>query len=173
MKSGILSHIVAVLMLPFTGLVIIPALMLYLTNDMDGVWAWEYPATAPGITAGAFLTVIGLYLLISTIRLFAVVGKGTLAPWEPPQELVVTGIYRRVRNPKISGVLIVLLGEAVLFSSVAVSIWFALFFVGNIIYFRFCEEPDLVERFGDEYIEYRRNVPGWVPMVKPWTKTDR
>ncbi len=73
----------------------------------------------------------------------------------------------------IGGVLVILLGEAVLFGSGAVLVWCVLFFIGNNIYFRFFEEPELVKRFGDEYIEYRQNVPGWLPRLKPWTKTDR
>ena len=172
MKLSIVSHIKAVLLLPFVGLVVIPAAILCLTSNIDGVWGWEYTTTALGIVAGSVLIVLGLYLLISTIRLFAVLGRGTLAPWEPPKKLVVAGVYRHLRNPMIGGVLAVLLGEAVLFGSGAVLVWCVLFFLGNNIYFRLFEEPDLVKRFGDEYIEYRRNVPSWLPRLKPWTKAN-
>ena len=62
--------------------------------------------------------------MVATIRLFVTVGKGTLAPWEPPQRLVVQGVYRHVRNPMISGVLCVLLGESVLTASLPLFRWF-------------------------------------------------
>ncbi len=172
MKSSILSHIKAVFLLPFTGVVVIPAVILYLTSDVSGVWDWEYPTIVPRIVGGSILIVLGLYLLTWTIRLFAAFGRGTLTPWEPPKKLVVLGIYRHLRNPMIGGVLVILLGEAVLFGSGAVLVLCVLFFIGNNIYFRFFEEPALVKRFGDEYIEYRQNVPGWLPRLKPWTKTD-
>jgi protein-S-isoprenylcysteine O-methyltransferase Ste14 len=63
---------------------------------------------------GGVLIFLGLGLMIATIRLFMRVGKGTLAPWNPTQRLVVQGVYRHVRNPMISGVFFTLLGEAVL-----------------------------------------------------------
>ncbi len=62
--------------------------------------------------------------MVATIRLFVTVGKGTLAPWEPTQRLVVQGIYRHVRNPMISGVILVLLGESVLTASLPLFWWF-------------------------------------------------
>jgi protein-S-isoprenylcysteine O-methyltransferase Ste14 len=70
----------------------------------------------------------------------------------------------------ISGVLVALFGEAVLFGSIAVFVWCATFFIANSVYFRFLEEPGLVRRFGNDYIEYRRNVPTWLPRLKPWSK---
>ena len=172
MKSRIFSNIKAILILPFTGVVIIPAVVLLLTVNWNSVWGWEYPFNTVQIVFGSLFIIIGLYLLFTTVRLFITVGKGTLAPWEPPQKLVVEGIYRYVRNPMISGVLVVLLGEAILFGSIAVFIWCVLFFVENSLYFKLVEEPGLVKRFGRDYIEYRRNVPGWLPRFTPWDKNE-
>jgi protein-S-isoprenylcysteine O-methyltransferase Ste14 len=106
--------------------------------------------------------------MVATIRLFLMVGKGTLAPWKPTQRLVVHGIYRHVRNPMISGVFFVLLGEALLAASLPLFCWFLCFVIGNAIYISLAEEPGLVKRFGDEYEVYRRNVPRWIPRVKGW-----
>ncbi len=111
---------------------------------------------------------LGLSLMAATIRLFAQVGQGTLAPWEPPQRLVVRGVYRHVRNPMISGVLFVLLGESVLTASVPLLQWFLIFAVINAIYIPLLEEPMLVNRFGEDYLTYKRNVPRWIPRWKPW-----
>jgi protein-S-isoprenylcysteine O-methyltransferase Ste14 len=116
----------------------------------------------------AICTCLGLALMIATIRLFATVGKGTLAPWEPPQRLVVRGVYRHVRNPMISGVLSVLLGESVLMASMPLFRWFLIVVVINTIYIPLLEEPGLVRRFGEDYQVYKRNVPRWVPRLTPW-----
>ena len=117
---------------------------------------------------GGVFIVVGLVLVVATIRLFATVGKGTLAPWNPTQKLVVQGVYRHVRNPMISGVLSVLLGEAICFASLPLACWFLLFLVINAIYIPLAEEPGLVKRFGEDYEEYRRNVPRWIPLLKAW-----
>ena len=98
-----------------------------------------------------------------TVALFAGVGQGTLAPWDPTTRLVVRGPYRHVRNPMISGVLAVLLGEAALFGSLAVLAWWAFVFALNAVYFVLVEEPGLRERFGAEYEAYAARVPRWLP----------
>jgi protein-S-isoprenylcysteine O-methyltransferase Ste14 len=110
----------------------------------------------------------GLALLVSTIRMFAAIGKGTLAPWDPTQKLVVQGVYAHTRNPMISGVLFILVGYTILSGSWAIGTWALMFFAINTIYFKLFEEPGLVRRFGQEYLTYRANVPMWVPRLKPW-----
>ena len=106
--------------------------------------------------------------MIWTATLFARIGKGTLAPWDPTARLVVAGPYRHVRNPMISGVLAVLLGEAALFGSLPLLVWFGAVFALNAIYFPLVEEPGLRERFGEDYERYRANVPRWLPRFRPW-----
>ena len=90
----------------------------------------------------------GLCMIAWTVALFAGVGRGTLAPWDPPERLVVRGPYRYVRNPMITGVVSVLLGEAALFGSPAVLAWAGFVFALNAVYFPLIEEPDLRSRFG-------------------------
>ena len=68
----------------------------------------------------------------------------------------------------ISGVLFNLLGEALLFGSPAIGLWFALFFLGNAIYIPLSEEPGLERRFGDAYRSYKAAVPRWIPRLTPW-----
>ncbi|HEX5374775.1 MAG TPA: isoprenylcysteine carboxylmethyltransferase family protein, partial [Solirubrobacterales bacterium] len=79
------------------------------------------------------------------------------------------GPYRHVRNPMISAVLAVLAGEAALFGSLPLLIWFAAFFAANSIFFRRYEEPGLERRFGEDYRAYTHNVPRWLPRRAPWT----
>jgi protein-S-isoprenylcysteine O-methyltransferase Ste14 len=172
MRHDTPSHIRS-LVLPFTVLIVVPALLLACTKGFRPDWGLGLPYDALTVCIGSAIIVAGLYLLISTIRLFRNIGKGTLAPWAPPVKLVVTGPYRYVRNPMISGVLIVLVGEAILFGSVALSICFVLFFIINHIYFIRSEEPGLVKRFGDDYIRYMKNVPRWIPRLRPWKNNVR
>ena len=98
------KHFRAILLLPVTGSVVIPGVILWLTGpDTLGLWQ-SWPATRVGLPIlGGVLACLGLVLMVATIRLFMTVGKGTLAPWNPPQRLVVRGVYRHVRNPMISG----------------------------------------------------------------------
>ena len=107
-------------------------------------------------------------LLVATISLFTRQGRGTLAPWDPTSSLVVRGPYAYTRNPMISVVAFLALGESVLSGSVAVLVWFAIIVVVNTTYFKLSEEPGLVERFGTEYEEYRRHVPMWFPRFTRW-----
>ena len=111
---------------------------------------------------------MGLLLFISTIQLFIKEGEGTLAPWAPTQKLVIKGPYRFVRNPMISGVLFILLGEAFVFHATYVFYWFVTFFILNHMWFILGEEPGLIKRFGDEYMAYKKAVPRWFPRFTPW-----
>jgi protein-S-isoprenylcysteine O-methyltransferase Ste14 len=120
------------------------------------------------VLLGAVLVVLGVVLVAWTVALFARIGHGTLAPWDPTARLVVSGPYRHVRNPMISGVLSIVLGEAALFASTALLVWFAAVFAVNAVYFPLVEEPGLRKRFGAEYDAYRANVPRWLPRLRPW-----
>jgi protein-S-isoprenylcysteine O-methyltransferase Ste14 len=125
------------------------------------------------VLLGAALIVCGLALWAWTVRLFARIGRGTLAPWDPTRRLVVEGPYAYVRNPMITAVLAMLLGEAVLLGSPAVVTWFAVFLAINAVYFPLVEEPGLERRFGEEYREYKRHVPRWIPRRTRWRPRSR
>ena len=120
-----------------------------------------------GLLGGA-LVAAGVALVAWTATLFARIGRGTIAPWDPTRRLVVLGPYRHVRNPMISGVLAILLGEAAIFGSLPLLLWFAGVFAVNAVYLPLVEEPGLRRRFGPEYDEYRANVPRWLPRLRPW-----
>lgn len=152
----------AVMALPFNAAVSIPFVMLYLTGDL------AFPKNAVFLGVGAAIFFVGLFLAAWTMRLFANVGKGTLAPWAPTKKLVVIGPYAYVRNPMLSGVIMMIMGESAIFSSPGVFIWGALFFIINTFYFRFSEEIGLEKRFGDEYLRYKKNVPRWIPRLSKW-----
>jgi len=151
-------------MLPFVVAVLIP------------IWLnLRYEPAVIGLLTGVLLRVIGLiplglgiFLFAHSLRRFATEGEGTLAPWDPPRKLVVRGPYRFVRNPMISGVILVLIGEAMVYQSPALAIWAVTFFAINAIVIPLVEEPQLRDRFGDAYIEYSNHVPRLIPRKTPW-----
>jgi protein-S-isoprenylcysteine O-methyltransferase Ste14 len=160
----------AIGLLPGLGVIGIPVLVLALT-DLEIGWGLDGVLQVMPVLAGATMIGAGLTLMYRTISLFAREGEGTLAPWDPTRKLVVRGPYRYVRNPMIVGVLAVVLGEAALFGSPALAAWAALFFAINAVWFPVVEEPGLVRRFGDDYEDYRRHVPRWLPRRTPWAPT--
>jgi protein-S-isoprenylcysteine O-methyltransferase Ste14 len=162
-------HARAIALLPGTAAVAVPAVILLVGEGPNVGAGLGGLGAALLVLIGVALIAVGFALWVWTVRLFMRIGKGTLAPWDPTRQLVVHGPYRRVRNPMITAVLAVLLGEAALFGSPALLIWAALFLGINWIYFVLQEEPRLERRFGDEYRAYRRNVPRWIPRRTPWT----
>jgi len=105
--------------------------------------------------------------------MFILIGNGTIMPWDPTRKLVTGSLYAYMRNPMILSVLIILAGEAVAFASVWIALLALLFFAINTVYFIFSEEPGLERRFGEEYREYKRNVPMWLPRLRPWKPRER
>lgn len=162
----------AIAALPAVVTVVAPALLLVRDGAAAPGGGLAPPWSALLPLAGLALIGLGLWLVARTIALFHALGRGTLAPWNPPRRLVVAGVYRRVRNPMISGVLAILLGESLLFASPALGLWFLVFALVNSIYIPLAEEPSLERRFGEPYARYRRNVPRWIPRSRPWTGED-
>ena len=154
------------LILPVTITFIIPALVILGFNNH--LLAFDSALSGALLILGTFLIVLGLGFVIYTNQAFFRIGKGTLAPWDPPKKLVVAGAYKYVRNPMISGVLMIVLGETFIFASIELFALFIMFFIVNHIYFVYSEEPGLIKRFGDDYILYKKNVPRWIPRLKPW-----
>jgi protein-S-isoprenylcysteine O-methyltransferase Ste14 len=164
--SPTLRHLRAVLALPFVVTVLVPGWLAY-RDRTPLVLATAAPALLLQCL-GALLLGTGLVWFAGSLRRFASDGHGTLAPWDPPRELVVTGLYRRVRNPMITGVALVLLGEAALLRSPAQLTWAVAFIGLNAVLIPLYEEPRLQRRFGEPYREYCRHVPRMFPRWRPW-----
>lgn len=164
-----LIHLQAILLLPFVAIVVVPVGIL--VNAGVTQFTWQAGSTLDLLTSlvGILLILVGFVLLINTISLFISFGEGTLAPWAPTKKLVVQGIYRNMRHPMISGVFLLLLGLAGVLRVPGLLAWAILFIIVNVIYIRFVEEAGLEKRFGKDYLAYEKNVPGWIPRLKPWT----
>ena len=118
--------------------------------------------------------VLGLILMVAGAALyfvtafwgFALRGRGTPAPIDPPKELVVEGPYRVVRNPMYWAVASVVVGEALVFHSVTLAELAVALFAGAMLFVLFYEEPTLRRKFGAEYDAYCRRVPRWFPRFR-------
>lgn len=118
--------------------------------------------------AGIVFVAAGLAVLIDSFARFALQGLGTPAPVFPTRYLVVSGLFRYVRNPMYLAVLSLIFGQGLFFGSVRVleygiAVW-AAFYVFVTIY----EEPVLRRKYGEEYEEFCAQVPGWIPRWRPW-----
>jgi protein-S-isoprenylcysteine O-methyltransferase Ste14 len=114
------------------------------------------------VGAGLIPLSAGIVLLLWCVREFYVAGRGTLAPWTPPRNLVVTGVYRFSRNPMYVAVLCVLVGWAVVFHSWALAIYALAVGVGFHLRVVFGEEAWLARTFGEEWVRYKAQVPRWL-----------
>ena len=151
----------AVILFPLNVMGVIPTLILWFSGKLE-----SYQLMTLSIVSGGLLILVGLSIIWITVSLFTDYGKGTPAPYSPPKILVAIGIYRYVRNPMMIGVWSVLIGEASLFMSIGILIWFLIFFITSIFFVTLWEEEDLENRFGESYCEYKRNVPRWVPRIR-------
>ena len=117
---------------------------------------------------GILLIVAGLPGLVDSFARFAVQGLGTPAPIAPPQNLVVTGLYRYVRNPMYVAVVAVILGQGILFGDRRLLIYGGFMWLAFHAFVLAYEEPVLAESFGAQYEDFRANVPRWLPRLTPW-----
>ena len=118
-----------------------------------------------GAAVGGWLLVAGGAALYLTCAFwgFALRGRGTPAPIDPPKKLVVEGPYRIVRNPMYWSVVSVMLGEALAFRSLTLAEIGCAVFAGAILFVMVYEEPILRTKFGAEYEAYCQRVPRWLP----------
>jgi len=112
---------------------------------------------------GLAVLALGAVLVVSCILTFALIGKGTPAPFDPPRQLVVRGPYKWVRNPMYLGAGLVLLGAAVYYRSLALALYDAVFLLLTHLFVTFYEEPHLRRVFGQRYEDYRQTVHRWIP----------
>jgi protein-S-isoprenylcysteine O-methyltransferase Ste14 len=116
---------------------------------------------------GAVMIAAALPVLLDSFARFAIQGLGTPAPVAPPQHLVITGLYRYVRNPMYVAVSLLVFGQGLLFGSVPLLEYWLVVVAGFTAFVAFYEEPTLRRKFGEEYDDYCARVPRWIPRLKP------
>ena len=117
----------------------------------------------PVVAVGVVLVATGAGVLLHAFARFVVEGIGTPAPVAPPEQLVVGGLYRYVRNPMYLAVTATIAGQALILGRPALLLYAAAFVAAVASFVRFYEEPTLARRFGARYDAYRRAVPAWWP----------
>src|SRR5215468_9546470 len=154
----LLRSIFFTFLLPGTVTVLIPIWILS-ARDVDSAHNWIRFSGLP-------LLFIGAAGLLWCIWQFFSEGRGTLAPVDPPKDLVVRGLYKYVRNPMYVSVAAILIGEAILFLSSAILIETAIFGLAVYLFVVFYEEPTLRRQFGEPYERYARKVGRWIPRIR-------
>ena len=119
---------------------------------------------------GIVVAVAGWALALWCILTFALIGRGTPAPFDPPRKLVVQGPYRYVRNPIYLGAALTLCGAAFFYRSLALLAYMGVFLIATHIFVVWYEEPTLRRLFGAHYEAYRTRVGRWLVRV-PGPKT--
>jgi protein-S-isoprenylcysteine O-methyltransferase Ste14 len=112
---------------------------------------------------GGLVLAAGAALVLETTARFAFQGRGTPAPWAPPERFVERGSYRFVRSPMYLGVLLLVVGQGLLLGREILFAWAVAAWLIFTSFLVFYEEPGLRRRFGAEYDDYRRRVRRWVP----------
>ena len=132
--------------------------------ETAGAARWRWLAAIP--------SVLGFAVALRCVWDFGWTGRGTPAPFIPPQRLVVVGFYRYVRNPMYAGFAAGWIGLWIVFgvANPAVIAAVAAAALGVHLFVLFYEEPALRKKFGAEYEEYCRHVRRWWPRLRPWDK---
>jgi len=150
MNGLIVRAVLAFLILPGTVAFLVPWLLL--GGGQDGQFVDAF---------GLIPFALGIVLLLWCVREFYAAGKGTLAPWSPPQHLVVTGLYRFSRNPMYVAVALVLCGWALGFRSRAIAVYALVVIVSFHLRVVLGEEPWLARTHGEGWLRYKAQVPRW------------
>lgn len=131
---------------------------------------WRMASPLPFWTAlrlvGVVLLVVGVVVLVSAFVQFVVEGIGTPAPVAPTQRLVVSGLYRYVRNPIYLALLSVIVGQALVLGQPRLFAYAAAVALACVVFVAAYEEPTLRQRYGADYDAYRRAVPAWWPRLR-------
>lgn len=135
-------------------------------------WITRWGGSAPGVEArdvvGAVLVVVGALVVAVCFVQFTVQGRGTPMPAAPTETLVVSGIYRFVRNPMYVGVGAAIAGQALAFQSWGCLVWLGVVALAFAAFVYGYEQPTLSRDYGAAYDRYREAVPGWWPRLTPY-----
>jgi|TARA_B100000745_G_scaffold21387_3_gene14621 protein-S-isoprenylcysteine O-methyltransferase Ste14 len=151
----------AFLIFPINVMGVIPTFLVWCSRPGGVLEGFPYSFSNVRSLVAMLLIAVGAGLCWKTVSLFIEYGEGTPAPFDPPRKLVIRGPYIYMRNPMMVAVCLVLSGEALLFASVPLGLWFLFFFGLCLILIPLWEEPDLEKRFGESYREYKQKVPRW------------
>lgn len=154
----------AFFLVPTTVSGVVPWLITRWSSPYD----WFDPGLLPVRAAGLALLLLAAPTLVGAFARFVLEGFGTPMPAAPTERLVLSGPYRRVRNPMYVAVLAVIAGQALLLVRPVLLVYLAGIWGLFAIQVHAREEPRLCRTYGEEYDTYRAAVPAWLPRVRPW-----
>ena len=133
-------------------------------------WRFESPTGhwLPMRWIGGLVLVASAAFLLHAFARFVLDGRGTPAPVAPTERLVVSGVYRHVRNPMYLAVTGAIVGQALLFGQLWLLAYAAAFLAVTASFVRLYEELTLADQFPHDYPAYKAAVPGWWPRLRPW-----
>jgi protein-S-isoprenylcysteine O-methyltransferase Ste14 len=123
----------------------------------------------PVLGMAAQLLVVPLLLGVAAVREFAVRGRGTALPYDPPRQLVTSGPYAYVRNPmQLSMALVYLLLSAVTRDPrLLVAVVILVAYSAGLASWH--EHEQLRRLHGSDWDRYRSEVSAWLPRRRPWS----
>jgi len=156
-------------------LVIAPGVVAGAVPRWISRWRFQPPLLGfPGVRLiGGILIAAGVLVLLDSFARFALKGIGTPAPVFPTKHLVVSGLYRYVRNPMYLAVVSAILGQALLFGDPRLLTYAALVWLAFFGFVLAVEEPMLRRSFGAEYTDYCAHVHRWLPRRSAWRSAER
>lgn len=146
-----------------TVFILLPAAAIHLNR----AWDWPRCQLPGGSAVGAGLIVAGIAVILQCAGLFSRLGRGTPVPIQPPERLVIRGLYRYCRNPMYLAQLAILLGLFVYRGELSLLAYVVLYAAVVQAWVVGREEPELRRRFGEEYFRYAKRVPRWIPRRPP------
>jgi protein-S-isoprenylcysteine O-methyltransferase Ste14 len=152
------ATIAGMILVPVIPEILIPWLIISATTPKP----FKHFGIPQGI--GLLFVLAGIYLMVWVVYAFFRWGKGTPAPFNPPQQFVRRGLYKYSRNPMYLGAVLIWMGEALFFLSVWILAFGAFMTLVLHLFLTFYEEPDLTKRFGKPYLEYCDQTPRWLPI---------
>ena|SRR5689334_5751322 len=135
---------------------VVAGLVPWFLLDID---PWRKQGTLFGLPVSFF----GACVLLWCVRDFYRIGKGTLAPWDPPKRLVIVGLYRFVRNPMYIGVLSCVAGWSLIAGSPVLGVYTPALAIAFHLRVVLYEEPTLARKFGEDWKSYGATVNRWIP----------
>ena len=165
---GTQKRLAATVLPLFVFFILFPALLFVLPALVLDAW-FGWPAMGGGtirVVGGAVLIVLGVFFLLWTIKAQREIGKGTPMPLMATQKLVIQKPYSYCRNPLAFGLLNFYLGISIVIGSPSSVVMVAIFAAIILSYIKFIEEKELVQRYGEEYVAYKKSTPFLIPKFK-------